>query len=238
MAETFNEMLSSLDEAYRTQQRFVADASHELRTPLTAIQGNVGLLERMPQIKDKDRIEALAQLRQESARMSRLVADLLMLARADAGQGLKLTGVELDRLVMEAFKEARLLARGQKISLTSIDQLQVEGDRDRLKQLLLILMDNAVRYTPEGGEIRMALNQEHGQARVTVQDTGIGISSEDLPHIFERFYRADKARVREAGGAGLGLPIALWIAERHGGTISVESSPGHGCTFTLRLPLA
>lgn len=238
LADTFNEMLASLDEAYRTQQRFVADASHELRAPLTAVQGNLELLERAPNLSEAERAETLAYLRQEAQRMSRLVADLLVLARADAGQPLKVQPVELDRLLLQVFQETRVLARGRKVSLRDLDQLQVQGDPDRLKQLLVILLDNALKYTLEGGEIQIALRAEPGAAVIAVADTGIGIEPEDLPHIFERFYRADKARSRDKGGTGLGLAIAKWIAERHGGHLAVDSSPGQGSVFTVRLPLA
>lgn len=238
LAATFNEMLSSLDEAYRAQQRFVADASHELRAPLTAIQGNLELLERAPRLSEEERAETLAHLRRETKRMNRLVADLLVLARADAGQSLKVEPVELDRLLLDVFREARVLARGRRVSLRELDQLQVEGDPDRLKQLLVILLDNALKYTPEGGDVRLALRAEAGVAAITVSDTGIGIDPDDLPHIFERFYRADKARGRDTGGSGLGLSIAKWIAERHGGQILVDSAPGQGSVFTVRLPIS
>ncbi len=238
LADTFNEMLASLDEAYRTQQRFVADASHELRAPLTSIQGNLELLERAPHLGESERAETMAYLRQEAKRMGRLVSDLLVLARADAGQSLKVEPVELDRLLVEVFQEARLLARGRKMALRELDQVRVEGDRDRLKQLLVILVDNALKYTPEGGEIGLTLQKGAGAVAVAVSDTGIGIDPEDLPHIFERFYRADKARSRDQGGTGLGLSIAQWIAERHGGQLTVQSAPGRGSVFTLHLPLA
>ncbi|MGE5619187.1 MAG: sensor histidine kinase [Sphingomonadaceae bacterium] len=238
LSVTFNEMLASLDEAYRAQQRFVADASHELRAPLTAIQGNLELLERAPQMSEVERAETLSSLRREAGRMGRLVADLLVLARADAGQPLRRERVELDRLLLAVFQETRVLAGGRKLSIRDLDQLLVLGDPDRLKQLLLILVDNAIKYTPEGGEIQLALRREPGAAVVSVSDTGIGISTEDLPHIFERFYRADKARSRDLGGTGLGLSIARWIAESHGGHISVESEAGRGSVFTVRLPRA
>ncbi|HEX9017108.1 MAG TPA: ATP-binding protein, partial [Chloroflexota bacterium] len=236
LADTFNEMLSSLDEAYRTQQRFVADASHELRTPLTVLQANLELLQRTPVSDSEAYEETMALLRQEVSRMSRLVADLLVLARADAGQELKWARVELDRVLIDTLKEARPVAGGLKLSITEIDQVEIDGDPDRVKQLLLILIDNAVRYTPEGGEVRLGLRRDGGEAVVTVADTGIGIASEDLPYIFERFYRADKARSRAQGGTGLGLSIARWIVDRHGGAISVESTPEKGSTFRVRLP--
>ncbi len=238
LAATFNEMLTSLDEAYKAQQRFVADASHELRAPLTAIQGNLELLERAAQMSDQERAETLSYLRKEAQRMGRLVGDLLVLARADAGQGIKMQPVELDRLLVETFQDARRLAPGRKISLLDLDQIQVQGDPDRLRQLLVILVDNALKYTPDEGELQLALRTQQGSAVITVSDTGIGIASEDLPHIFERFYRADKARSREQGGTGLGLAIAQWIVERHGGHVEVESTAGEGSTFVIRLPIA
>ncbi len=169
--------------------------------------------------------------------MSNLVADLLILARADAGQGVKLQPVELDRLLLEVFQDTRRLTPGRKVSLRELDQVQVQGDPERLKQLLVILIDNALKYTPESGDVQLALHTESGLGVITVADTGIGIAPEDLPHIFERFYRADKARSREQGGTGLGLSIARWIAERHGGYVGVESVVGNGTTFTVRLPI-
>jgi two-component system, OmpR family, sensor kinase len=237
LASTFNEMLASLEEAYRAQQRFVADASHELRAPLTAIQGNLELLERAPHLPEDAKAEALSYLRLETGRLSRLVTDLLSLAHADAGQSMRQEIVELDRLLLEVFREARMLARGQKLAVLDLDQIQVQGDPDRLKQLLLILVDNAIKYTPESGQVRLTLRREAGAAMVTVSDTGIGIDPEDLPHLFDRFYRADKARARDQGGTGLGLAIAKWIAERHGGHITVESAPGSGTTVSVQLPV-
>ncbi|HEX2986960.1 MAG TPA: ATP-binding protein [Chloroflexota bacterium] len=238
LADTFNEMLASLEEAYQAQQRFIADASHELRAPLTAIQGNLELLERAPQMDESERAETLSYLRQEAGRMGRLVADLLVLARADAGQPIRHQTVELDRVLLDVFQETRVLARGRKMAIVDLDQVQVLGDPDRLKQLLLILVDNAIKYTPEGGRVQLAIRTEPGAAVITVADTGIGIGPEDIPHLFERFYRADKARSRDLGGTGLGLSIAKWIADSHGGHISVESTVGQGSTFTIRLPLA
>lgn len=237
LAATFNEMLESLDAAYQTQQRFVADASHELRAPLTAIQGNVELLRRQRTMSDADREEALAELERESARLSRLVADLLTLARADAGSALKRCPLELDALVLDAFREARHLSRGQTLKLDPFEPARVEGDEDRLKQLLLILLDNALKYTPPDGRVTLGLHHRGTDVEVRVRDTGIGIAPEDLPRVFERFYRADPARNRDLGGTGLGLPIARWIAEQHEGEVWLESQPGQGTTAIVRLPL-
>lgn len=235
---TFNEMLASLEEAYATQQRFIADASHELRTPLTAVRANLDLLRRQRDAISLDERMALVEAAaSETERMARLVSDLLSLARADAGQMLQMRKVELDRLLLEACREARLLAKGVRVTIGEIDEVSLLADCDRLKQLILVLADNAIRYTPVGGEVKLSLSKDTTTAVLQVADNGIGISAEDLPHIFDRFYRADKARARDAAGTGLGLSIARWIIEQHGGDIGVESTLGKGSVFTVRLPL-
>ncbi|MBI4300169.1 MAG: HAMP domain-containing protein [Chloroflexi bacterium] len=235
---TFNEMLASLEEAYTTQQRFVADASHELRAPLAAVQANLELLYRQgDNLPGEERRALVKAASNEANRMARLVADLLSLARADAGQRLEKRKVEVDRLLVEVYGEVRELAKGIKLTICEIDQVSLLADPDRLKQLLLILVDNASRYTPTGGNVRLSLRKDDMAATLEVADDGIGISAQDLPHIFERFYRVDKARARDAGGTGLGLAIAKWIVEQHGGDVAVESTLGKGSTFTVRLPL-
>lgn len=235
---TFNEMLASLEDAYATQQRFIADASHELRTPLTAVLANLELLERQgDRLPAAERTALVSAAALEAGRMSRLVTELLSLARADAGQTLQVRPVEMDRLLLETYGEARRLAKGIKVTIKDIDQISLTGDSDRLKQLMLILVDNAIRYTPTGGEVALSLTKNDRNAVLEVADTGIGIASEDLPHIFERFYRADKGRARVDAGTGLGLAIAKWIVEQHGGEISAASELGKGSTFTVRLPL-
>jgi signal transduction histidine kinase len=237
LAATFNTMLASIEVAYQAQQRFVSDASHELRAPLTAIQGNLELLRRHPEMPPSDRDEALGEAERESGRLTRLVADLLALARADAGVTLQHRAVELDTIVLDAFRSARQLVRGQELELDAFEPAQVLGDEDRLKQLLLILLDNALKYTPPGGRVTLGLRRGNTHAEVVVRDTGIGIAAGDLPHVFERFYRADPARNRDSGGTGLGLPIARWIAQQHGGDVTIESEPGRGTTAVVRLPL-
>lgn len=237
LIETFNAMLASLEDAYRAQQRFVADASHELRAPLTAIQGNLELLRRHPEMTASEREEALAEARREADRLTHLVADLLVLARADAGIQLNRRAVDLDVILLEAFRTGRQLTRGQVLELESVEPAQVAGDADRLTQLVLILLDNAIRYTPSPGRITLGLRRTDHTVEILVQDTGVGIGPEDLPRVFERFYRADPARSRDAGGTGLGLPIARWIAEQHRGDLSLRSEPGRGTTATIRLPL-
>ncbi|MHB1005970.1 MAG: sensor histidine kinase [Chloroflexota bacterium] len=238
LALTFNEMLTSLESAYRNQQRFVADASHELRAPLTAIQANLELLERIPGMPAEERGEVVAEASRETRRLTRMVADLLALARADAGVSLRREPVELDRVLLEARSEARQLAHGQVLDIGALEPVQMQGDPDRLKQVLVILLDNALKYTPPGGTVTLSLRNGSGWAELTVRDTGVGIPPDDLPHVFERFYRADPARARDPGGSGLGLPIAKWIVEQHRGQIRLTSEPGRGTTVTVSFPVA
>ena len=238
LADTFNEMMERLQDLFHTQQQLVADVSHELRTPLATIQGNVDLLRRGAANDPAMLREGLVAIDQEVARMSRLVRDLLLLAEADAGVQLTLKPLELDTVLLEVYREALLMADGRvKVRLGHEDQARVQGDADRLKQLLLNLVSNAIAYTPASGVVTLSLHlRPDGWVRVTVADTGIGIAAEDLPHIFDRFWRVDRARTRAAGGSGLGLSIAKSIVEAHGGSISVESEPGQGTTFEVLLP--
>lgn len=236
LADTFNDMLSSLDQAYTAQQRFIADASHELRAPLTLIQANLELARR-PGIGPADQADAIREAHTETSRLARLVADLLALARADAGMPIRRQCVELDRLLMDVLGESRLLAGGRRLAVDQLEPSAVSGDPDRLRQLLVILLDNALKYTPPGGRIAVRLARDSGTAVVAVSDTGVGISAEHLPHIFERFYRADPGRARDPGGTGLGLSIARWIVEQHGGSIELTSHPGEGTKAEVRLPI-
>ncbi|MBI2166023.1 MAG: HAMP domain-containing histidine kinase [Chloroflexi bacterium] len=237
LAQTFNEMLASLEEAYSAQQRFTSDASHELRAPLTAIRGNLDLLDRVKDMPEEDHQQTLQHVRREVERLGRLVNDLLTLARADAGQAQMQSGlVELDALLVEAHRQALSMSKGVGVRLADLEPAVVQGDEDRLKQLLLILVDNALRYTPEGGVVTLGLKREPPWVTAYVEDTGIGIEPEDLPRIFDRFWRADRARSRDSGGTGLGLSIAKWIVEQHGGEILVGSVPGKGSRFSVRLP--
>jgi len=236
LAQTFNEMLASLEAAYAAQKRFTADASHELRAPLTSIRGNLDLLARIKQMPEEERVEVLNYARKEVERLSRLVNDLLALARADTGQPINLRPVEMDALLAEVHHQAQAMADGVSVRLTHLEPALVRGDEDRLKELLLILVDNAIRYTPHGGTVSLSLKCEHPEVIVSVEDTGIGIETEDLPHVFDRFWRADKARSRDSGGTGLGLSIAKDIVERHKGEITVRSVPGHGSRFDIHLP--
>ncbi len=243
LSSTFNEMLSRLEALFHTQRRFIADVSHELRTPLTAIQGNVDLVCRGAADDPQARQEVLETVEHEVARMSRLVSDLLLLAQADAGVRLRAEPVELDTLLLDVYRQARLMANGVEVRLGHEDQAVVMGDPDRLRQLLLNLVDNALKYTPAGGQVTLSLDRDDEWVQVAVADTGIGIPAQALepgpdgvPVIFQRFYRADKAESRARGGTGLGLAIANWIAQAHSGRIAIESRLGHGSTFTVWLP--
>ncbi|MCA9937939.1 MAG: HAMP domain-containing protein [Anaerolineales bacterium] len=234
MTMALNMTLDRLEKLFRSQQRFLADVSHELRTPLTALQGNVDLMRRMGEADE----ESLAAMQEELARMTRLVGDLLFLARADAG-GLPIQRqpVDFDTVFLDVYRQAQHLTDSVRIELVEVDQVRLLGDGDRLRQLLLNLVDNAIKYTPAGGKVSLALCKEDGMARVEVTDTGVGIPPEHLPLIFDRFYRVDEARTRIQGGSGLGLSISHWIAQAHGGRITVTSEVGKGTTFVLWLPV-
>ena len=219
------------------QKRFVNDAAHELRAPLTAIQGNLEILERYPQMTLEDRDEALKETHEEAVRLSRLVGDMLALARGDAGDGLRKDPVRLDRVLEAAFHTVRAMGSPHALELGFLPEVQMLGDADRLKQLVLILLENALRYTPDGGRVLLTLERGEHLATVRIVDSGIGIAPEDLEKVFERFYRTDKARVQVNAGTGLGLPIARWIVEQHGGRVWLESELGQGTTAVLELPL-
>ena len=219
------------------QRRFVADAAHELRAPLTSIQGNLELMERYPDMPDAERVEAVREAVRESRRLARLAHDMLSLARGDAGLNLELHPLALNELLEEVWRDARHLAQGQIMQLEGIEACVVGGHADRLRQLVLVLLDNALKYTPQTGTVRMSLNVEANHALLRVTDTGPGIAANQLPRVFERFYRADPSRSRETGGTGLGLSIARWIAEQHGAQVWLESVVGQGTTALVKFPL-
>jgi signal transduction histidine kinase len=238
LIRAFNQTLSRLENLFLTQRRFLADVGHELRTPLTVIKGNVDLLRRMGCADD----ESLDGIESEVDRLTRLVGDLLLLAQAESGKlPLDRRIVELDTLVLKALQQMSVLARkGPQLRLGDIDQVLVCGDKDRLKQVLINLIGNAIKYTPPKGEVVVGIGKVESQARLTVRDTGPGIPPEDLPHVFERFYRGEKSRTRSTDGKGfgLGLSIAYWIVRNHEGRIEVSSTEGQGTTFCVWLPLA
>jgi len=239
LAATLNWMISRLETAFRRQRQFAADASHELRTPLAIIQAESSL------VLDKKRTQAeyrksLEVVSQEVSYMADIIGKLLLLARSDAAdEPSNFQEVNLKDLLTEVSSDVESLAqeKGLAFSLGALDNLTVKGDRLKLRQLFLNLLDNAIRYTPSGGSVSGSLVRKNGSAFVTVCDTGVGIASEHLPHIFDRFYRVDNARSRADGGTGLGLAIASSIAKLHGGEIQVESQVGKGSAFFVTLPL-
>ncbi|MBX3082977.1 MAG: HAMP domain-containing protein [Anaerolineae bacterium] len=232
LTNTFNATLERLERLFLVQRRFVADVSHELRTPLTTIQGNLDLIKRMGNDP-----QSLADIDSEVKRMTRLVGDLLLLAQADSGRlPLRETIVDLESLMIEVYNQLKLISQEVEIKIVQLEPVRVKGDADRLKQLLINLITNAIKYTPPHGKIGLSVTNHDGYAWISVSDTGIGIPEEDLPHIFDRFYRVDKARDRKMGGFGLGLSIVSWIVEAHRGKITATSEEGKGSVFTVQLP--
>ena len=239
LATTINALLGRLDAAFKEQQRFIADASHELRTPVAVVRGEAEVTLGQERAVGEYR-EALTLIKDEAERLTRIVENLFLLARQplDAPSPVK-EPLRLNEVINECVRAAQVLAMQKDLRLNvdgSLPTVLVSGDDEMLKRMLLNLLDNAVKYTAPGGDIRISLALHGGNARIVVADTGFGIPAEDQARIFDRFYRVDKARSRALGGAGLGLSIARWIAETHGGTISVESVVGRGSTFTVELP--
>ena len=240
---SFNGMLDRLQQAYReledalnSQKRFVADASHELRTPLTTIRTNAGYLLQAGDADPGERAAALRDITAESERMSRLVRDLLTLARADAGHRLEMSPLDLTPAVADVCRQARTLYPVRCIDLVHDESVPLHGNEDALKQLVWILVDNAVKHTNDGGHIRLELVHRMGRAVLHVTDDGRGIPRDDLAHIFDRFYQADAAR--SDGSAGLGLAIARWIAAEHGGRVLAYNNRTRGATLRVELPAA
>ena len=245
LAETINDMLSrlnfayqKLEQSYRSQKRFVADASHELRTPLTIIRGNVELLQQVGDAEPEMRKEALGDISDEASRMSWLVEDLLSLARADTGQKMDKEVVSLRELLVGVIRRAEKLAGAvnfQVENLLGAEDRHVYGSEEYLAKLILIILDNAFKYTQTGGSVMLKTEVVNNIANIAVTDTGPGIAEENIEQIFERFYRVDPSRGSK--GTGLGLSIARWIAEEHDGNIEVKSTLGKGSEFIIRLPL-
>lgn len=233
---TFNDLLARIDEANRRQVAFIADASHELRSPVAVIEGYAGLLLRWGKDEPKVLLESLEAIARESHWLARLVGDLITVTRLDAHPEHPSEAVDLIGVVEETVNDARAVAPTLKIDYESAGTPIVSGDRGRLRQLLFILLDNAIRYTPEGGCVTVKVYTEANTSCVSVQDTGVGIAPKDLPHVFDRFYRADKARER-SGGVGLGLAIARGIVRSYGGMVDMESTLGVGTSVQVRLPL-
>lgn len=235
LTSVFNQLMDRIEYLFNVQQQFITDISHELRTPLTTIQGNVELM-RLFGVDP----ESLTAIETESKRMTRLVSDMLMLARADyGGLQIDLYPVDFDSVVKQTLEQARTLAQNRHLSLTlrRCDPVCIQGNIDHLKQGIMNLLDNAVKYTPEGGHVVVDLHQVEDSAILRVSDTGIGIAQGHLNRVFDRFFQADTARVyNPEGNFGLGLSVTQWIVKAHGGKIGIYSQPGNGTTVTLILP--
>jgi heavy metal sensor kinase len=239
LAATLNEMIGRLEKAFQRQKQFTSDASHELRTPLAVIEAE-STLALQKERPSSDYRQSLESISQESRRMSSLIDQLLTLARADAGkEQWNFMEVNLGKLVTNLSTDVEVLCqeKGLSFQLGQLQDLVVKGDEARLRELFMNLLDNAIRYTPAPGTVSTSIRREGQMAVVAITDTGVGIPAEDIPFIFERFYRVDKARSRADGGSGLGLAICRHIAEAHGGKIEVQSQVGAGSTFSVRLPL-
>jgi len=244
LAASFNGLLNRVSQSFDRQRRFVADASHELRTPVAILYGEAEVTLAQPSRTESEYRESLQTLQEEAKRLKHIVEDLFTLARADAGQHpLVLNDFYLDELAAECSRSVRTLAAAKQITVVCAakHELPIHADETLLRRMLLNLLDNAIKYTPRGGTVGVQCAEEDGRYRLTFKDSGQGIPSELQSRIFERFFRADKARSRgesDAGGAGLGLPIASWIAAAHGGTLELTQSSPDGSTFTVFLPKA
>jgi heavy metal sensor kinase len=241
LATTINDLLARLENSFKEQQRFIADASHELRTPLAVLRGETEVALAKRRTADEYQ-QSLSLIQEEAEQLSRIVEDLFILARQpiDAPARLMKERVSLNETVNDCARAAQVLATRKGVRLTTESNsaaIDLNGDRELITRMILNLLDNAVKYTPAGGEISLALTRQNGNAEIVVRDTGIGIAEADRQRVFDRFYRVDKARSRALGGAGLGLSIVRWIVEVHGGDIRIDSAPGRGSTFTVDLPL-
>ncbi len=241
LSETLNGMLERLEAAFKKITQFTADASHELRTPVAVMRTRAELSLRKARSADEYR-DVIAEVLAELEKTSGLIEQLMFLARADSGaETLHFSATNVAEVLREACHQGSALAEAKQVAFQEQipgGSMWIQGDASSLRRLFLILIDNAVKYTPASGQVEVSLRQNDGYAVAQVSDTGIGIADADLPNVFERFYRADKARTRESGGVGLGLSIGRWIAEVHAGTIEVHSAPGRGSIFQIRLPLA
>ena len=236
LADTFDAMLARLEAAFQQQRSFVMDVSHELRTPLTTLRGNLDVLLMDDRLGGETRAQ-LERMSAEVGRLIRLTSNLLYLAHLDAGRDLDHRPVELDTLCLEVLHQSRNLRPDVTLRMDHKEQVSLSGDRDLLKQLVLNLVDNGLKYTAAGGTVALSLYRDKTQARLVVEDTGPGIPPDQIPLIFDRFYRGPDSHVRSPAGAGIGLAISRWIARAHGGDITVESEVGRGSVFTVILPL-
>jgi signal transduction histidine kinase len=245
LSETLNEMLDRIEESFKRTRQFTSDASHELRAPMTLIYTAAQFSLRKERSRE-ELVNSMQKILRESKRTTALIDGLLLLARGDSGkETVELKTLDVLPLLGDLNEQTAAIAAAKDIRLAvrvdtegGSETFPVQGDEAKLQQLLLILVDNAIKYTPSGGKVVVGAYRDDGRVSIAVTDTGVGIASGDLPHVFERFWRADKVRSRDAGGTGLGLTIAQQIAGQHGATLSVESEVGRGSTFTLRFPKA
>ena len=235
LAMTFDHMIERLHKVFESQKHFIADASHDLRGPLTIFRGNIDLQKR--NLGEEERLKSLEEMGIETDRMEEIVSDLLLLAEVESGYIEKQEAVSLKRILIEVMEREKRLSGNHKIVIGLQEDMWVDGDSNRLIRMLINLLDNAIKHTSEGGTITLSLSRDDSWAKLEVADTGVGIAPEHLPHIFDRFYRIDKARSHATGGTGLGLAIVKGIVELHGGTVSVVSELGQGSTFTVWLKL-
>lgn len=236
LADTFDAMLQRLHDAFQQQRNFVLDVSHELRTPLTALRGNLDVL-LMDQQLDGDLVAQLERMSAEVARLIRLTSNLLYLAHADVGRDVDRRPVDLETLCLEVCRQMKDLKPNVKLRFKTEDQVTVRGDPDLLKQLVLNLVDNGLKYTFPGGEVTISLSSDGSRAYLRVEDTGPGMTEEEMERIFERYYRGAGSGAKKGSGAGIGLAISDWIARSHGGAITVSAALGKGSVFTVQLPL-
>lgn len=237
LAKTFNNMLDRLQLSYERQNQFVSDASHELRTPISVIQGYVGMLDRWGKDDSQVLEESITAIKTEAENMKELIEKLLFLARGDRdSQRLEKEEFYINEIIDEIIKETMLIDNTHAVTCARNDTILISADKSLLKEAFRVFVDNSVKYTPEGGKIKLECYMDKGSAVITFEDTGIGISEMDLPHIFDRFYRADKSRTKQTGGTGLGMAIAKWIILRHEGTIKVQSKINIGTKIFVTLP--
>ncbi|MCQ4925668.1 ATP-binding protein [Tissierella carlieri] len=238
LAITFNDTLNRLEESIEKQNQFISDASHELRTPISVIQGYANLLNRWGKDDKEVLDESLEAIKNESENMKNLVENLLFLARGDKHtQKVAKEDFPLNKLIEEILTETKLIDDSHIITIERNEEIIVKADKNLIKEALRIFLDNSIKYTPAGGTVKLMSYEKNGKGVITIEDSGIGISKEHLPHIFDRFYRTDKSRTRESGGTGLGLSIAKWIIDNHSGNIDIDSKIDVGTKVTIELPL-
>ncbi|MGF7060189.1 sensor histidine kinase [Brassicibacter mesophilus] len=238
LAKTFNDMLDRIQVSIEQQNQFVSDASHELRTPISVIQGYANLLDRWGKDDKQVLEESISAIKSESENMKNLVENLLFLARGDKNtQKIEKQLFIMSEVITEVLKETRLIDNIHSITNKQNEKYTIKADKWLIKEALRIFIDNSVKYTPAGGSIRLNSYIKNNSAIISIEDTGIGIPEEDLPHIFNRFYRSDKSRTKKSGGTGLGLAIAKWIIDKHDGKINVWSEVNTGTAIRIELPI-